>query len=300
MNGAWICLIVVIIIIIILLIFGCAFWGYNDMYDPYGPYDPYRLDYFKGGKGGRGGRDGFFNRGQKSLRRLLKRRKGGFNNHNQNIINNSQDIPSQLMPDNFQKRALMARNIGKLQGNATKEMFGRMLPFDGGSDLNMPNKQCTGYGENTKCNDFYNFIKHGSTEKEQNKTLSGRIATAEQEMFMADRLSNGETGIDPSLGSGGDYGPKGDYESYVKSLVADERLQENHRKWVSEMMPWSGTARNVDTIDEAMANSLDFRGLRRPQAIVQGSDALFKTEIDATDLIDNKPFRFNDSRPIEI
>jgi hypothetical protein len=49
-----------------------------------------------------------------------------------------------------------------------------------------------------------------------------------------------------------------------------------------------------------MANSLDFRGLRRPQAIVQGSDSLFKTEIDATDLIDNKPFRFNDSRPIEI
>lgn len=293
MNGAWICLIVVIIIIIILLIFGCAFWGYNDMYDPYGPYDPYRLDYFKRSK------EHFFNRGQKTLRRLLKRRKGRFDNPNQ-IIYNTPDIPSQLMPNSYQKRALMGRNIGKMQGNVSKSMFGRMLPFDGGDDLNMPNKQCTGYGENTKCNDFYDFIKHGNKEQEQSKQLSGRIATAEQEMFMADRLSNGETGIDPSLGSGGDYGPKGDYESYVKSLVADERLQENHRKWVSEMMPWSGTARNVDNIDEAMANSLDFRGLRRPQAIVQGSDALFKTEIDATDLIDNKPFRFNDSRPIEI
>jgi hypothetical protein len=296
MHGAAIALIVIAVFIIILIIWGIAYWGTYAPYDPYGPYDPYyHVNYFKNG-GNAGGNHG----GKKGLMGLFSnKRKGGFDNPRQ-VINNIQDIPSSLMPDNFQKRALMARNIGKMQGNVTKEMFGRMLPFDGGADTSMPNKQCTGYGENTKCTDFYNFIKHGDDERENNKQLSGRIATAEQEMFMADRLSNGETGIDSSLGSGGDFGPKGDYESYVKSLVADERLQENHRKWVSEMMPWSGTAKMVDTIDEAMSNSLSFVGLRRPQAIVQGSDALFKTEIDATNLIDNKPFRFNDSRPIEI
>uniref|UniRef100_A0A6C0I336 Uncharacterized protein n=1 Tax=viral metagenome TaxID=1070528 RepID=A0A6C0I336_9ZZZZ len=294
MRPGILCLVIILIIIIILLICGCAFWSCGDPY-----YDPYYygVDYFK--NGGKGNKGGFFNRGQKTLRKLLQRRKGGFDNPLLSI-NNNQDIPSQLMPNNYQKRALMGRNIGNMQGNATKEMFGRMLPFDGGNDLNLPNKKCTGFGENTKCDDFYDFIKNGNSEQGQSRELSGRIATAEQEMFMADRLSNGETGIDPSLGSGGDYGPKGDYESYVTSLVADERLQENHRKWVHEMLPWSGTARNVDNIDEAMSNSIDFRGLRRPQAIVQGSDALFKTEIDATNLIDNKPFRFNDSRPIEV
>jgi hypothetical protein len=119
-------------------------------------------------------------------------------------------------------------------------------------------------------------------------------------MFMSDRLNSEEVGANISLGSGGDYGPKGDYNSYVKSLVADERLQDNHNKWVNEMLPWSGTARNVDNIDEAMANSLSFVGLRRPQAILQSSDALFQTELDTSDLINNKPFRFNDSRPITV
>lgn len=282
----WTCLIIVIIIIIILLICGCVYWSYN--YQNYSSYY-YDTDYFKNKRGRKGGFFNLFN----------KNRKGGFDNPNHSIYNSS-DVPSQLMPNSYQKRAVLGRNIDALRGNANKEMFGRMLPFDGGKNLNMPNKQCTGYGEDTKCTDFYNFIQHGNSEREQSSKLSGRIATAEQEMFMADRLSNEETGSGVPLGYGGEYGPKGDYGSYVKSLVADERLQENHSKWVNEMLPWSGTARNVDNIDEAMANSISFIGLRRPQAIVQSSDALFQTELDASDLINNKPFRFNDSRPIEV
>jgi hypothetical protein len=53
--------------------------------------------------------------------------KGAYNG----IINNSQDMPSQFMPNNFQKRAEIGRNIGRLQGNADKEMFGYFFPKDG-------------------------------------------------------------------------------------------------------------------------------------------------------------------------
>jgi len=276
------CILIFIVIIIIIIIFIAIYCSYNNNGQNYTYYDG--TYYYRG-------KNGFFNFGRKNQHH---QRKGGFNN---GIIYNTPDVPTQFNAQNFQKRSEMNRNIGRLQGNADKEMFGYFYPDDGGDDINLPNQNCTGFGEDAKCSNFYNYIL-----KDQNngKQSSGRIETAEQEMFMASRMSNGESSTDLPLGMVPDFLPKGDYGSYVESLVVDDRLRDNQRKWVSEMLPWSGTASMVDNLDEAVANSLDFRGLRRPQAIVQGADALFKTEIDATDLINNKPFRFNDSRPIEI
>lgn len=273
------CIVIIIIIVLVILIAGAIYYNYYGRnYNYYGGADYYKNK----GK--------FFNLFQKKGNQI----KGKFSN---GIIDNSQDVPYQFMPNNVQKRAELARNINKLQGNVDKEMFGYFFPEDGGVDLNMPDKHCTGFGENAKCDEFYKYIlKDGN--KPQGST-SGKIEAAEQEMFMADMLSNGETGMDPLLGiSGGDYLPKGDYNSYVESLVADDRLRDNHRKWVSEMLPWSGVAKKVDTLD--IGDYVNFVGLRRPQAVVQDAAALLKTEVSASDLINNKPFRFNDSRPIEV
>lgn len=280
------CILVIIIIVIIILICGAVYYSYNGQ-----NYTYYDGTYYSKGK------NGFFNLFKKNGGQHQHHRKGNFNN---GIINNAQDMPYQFLPNNVQKRAEIGRNIGKLQGNADKEMFGYFFPENGGMDLNMGNKQCTGFGENAKCDEFYKYILKDEKHKNNNpNSTSGKIETAEQEMFMADRLSNGETGIDPLLGlSGGDYLPKGDYGSYVESLVADDRLRDNHRKWVSEMLPWSGVSKNVDTLD--VGDYVNFVGLRRPQATTVGSDSLFIQEIGPEDLIHNKPFRFNDSRPIEI
>ncbi len=83
--------------------------------------------------------------------------------------------------------------------------------------------------------------------------------------------------------------PAIDYNSYVTDLIVDPRTADNHRRWVEEMKPWSGTAMKVDTLD--MENYIDFQGLRRPQAVVQ-YNPLQLTEIDTFDLSVNKPFRF--------
>jgi len=83
--------------------------------------------------------------------------------------------------------------------------------------------------------------------------------------------------------------PAIDYNSFVTDLVVDPRTKDNHRRWVEEMKPWSGTAMKVDDLE--MANYVDFQGLRRPQAVVQ-YNPLQLTEIDTFDLSVNQPFRF--------
>lgn len=80
-----------------------------------------------------------------------------------------------------------------------------------------------------------------------------------------------------------------DYASYITDLVVDPRTKDNHRRWVEEMKPWSGTAMKVDTLD--METYVDFIGLRRPQAVVQ-YNPLQLTEIDTYDLAVNPKFNF--------
>jgi hypothetical protein len=83
--------------------------------------------------------------------------------------------------------------------------------------------------------------------------------------------------------------PDLDYGTYVTDLVSDPRTRDNHRRWVEEMKPWSGVAMKVDTLD--LEPYVDFRGLRRPQAVVQ-NNPLQLTEIDTHDLAVNHPFNF--------
>lgn len=85
--------------------------------------------------------------------------------------------------------------------------------------------------------------------------------------------------------------PNLDYNSLITDLVLDPRARENHRRWVEEMQPWSGTAMMVDDMDEAMEASTDFIGLRRPQAIVQ-YNPLQLTERDASTFVHNAKFNF--------
>ena len=83
--------------------------------------------------------------------------------------------------------------------------------------------------------------------------------------------------------------PALDYDTYVTDLVIDPRTRDNHRKWVEEMKPWSGTAMKVDDLD--MENYVEFTGLRRPQAVVQHNPHQL-TEIDSDDLAKNAKFNF--------
>lgn len=83
--------------------------------------------------------------------------------------------------------------------------------------------------------------------------------------------------------------PDIDYGDYITDLVTDPRTRDNHKRWVEEMKPWSGTAMKVDNLD--MENYVDFIGLRRPQAVVQ-YNPLQLTEIDTYDLAVNPKFNF--------
>ena len=83
--------------------------------------------------------------------------------------------------------------------------------------------------------------------------------------------------------------PAIDYDSYVTDQIIDKRMLENHRKWVSDLKPYTGTPTKIDDLDPG--NYIDFRGLRRPQAVAQ-YDPLFVTEIDTKSLANNKKFNF--------
>jgi len=120
-----------------------------------------------------------------------------------------------------------------------------------------------------------------------------KIAAAEQELWMANKLSAGQVSMDILNYSGLDLlaDTNIDYESYLSNMVIDKRLSSNHNSWVNEMLPWSGTAQSVDNIDEALTNSFSFVGFSRPQAIAQAPSALFQTEADASTFIGNyNPF----------
>jgi hypothetical protein len=82
-----------------------------------------------------------------------------------------------------------------------------------------------------------------------------------------------------------------DYGAYITDLIVDPRTKDNHRRWVEEMQPWSGTAMTVDDLEEAQEADLDWIGLRRPQAVVQYNPMML-TEVGPEQLLGNKPFNF--------
>lgn len=84
--------------------------------------------------------------------------------------------------------------------------------------------------------------------------------------------------------------PAMDYVSMVTDLITDPRLQENHGKWVQEMVPFNKTWIKIDDLE--MENYLDFQGLQRPQAGVGVYNPMMLTEIDDSDLARNHRFNF--------
>lgn len=84
-----------------------------------------------------------------------------------------------------------------------------------------------------------------------------------------------------------------DYASHITDLVVDPNMRRNHDAWVRDTKPFSAmSASFVDDMDEAVAASLSYQGLRRPQAVAQGRDALFITEADS-DLLASQHKKFN-------
>lgn len=84
--------------------------------------------------------------------------------------------------------------------------------------------------------------------------------------------------------------PQLDYGAYLSDMVIDPRTRQHHQEWVKDMKPWSQTSTKIAEFD--IEPSVDFLGLRRPQAVYQSPSALFVTERDATDFADNPKFNF--------
>jgi len=275
------CILIIIIIIIIILIAAAIYYSYYQQ----------NYVYYNGVKYYTG-KNGFFN----LFNRHKKGKKGRFSNSESGIINNIWDVPPALQSQNYWKRAAMNQNIDNLQGpNTDPAMFKYIYPENGGNDINMGYKQCTGFGEDTSCTDFYNYMSQNNPNSGGNNVLNAKISTAEQEMWMANR-NDPSVQMDNNLGSSinsSNTNLNADYNSYINSLVVDDRTLDNHLKWANEMLPWSGTARTVDNMDEALSNSgINWLGLRRPQPIAQSNESLFVTELGPKDFINNPKFNF--------
>jgi hypothetical protein len=127
-----------------------------------------------------------------------------------------------------------------------------------------------------------------------------RIADAEREAWYSSGADVETFATDPSSGnysadpsSSGD--PSGmDYARYTTDSIVDPRMRENHRKWVEEMGPWSGSLRpnDVDDMNEALEASTHFSGLRRPQQVPVDNPTQV-TELGPEHYSGNGKFRFN-------
>ena len=231
----------------------------------------------------------------------------GTSNRNNQIISALNDTPPMYSADSWALRAQINRNIEEAQGKSIAELYRKQyngpLVEDGGSDLcsdalscigTGTTTSCSGIGEDTTCKVNKDLPKGINTYNHTGRKLSPEdIMQAEQELWAVHHF--GDDNIDPHndnlLGTGLPSStkiPTGDYNSHVTNLVADARVLENQHKWATEMGPWSGTAFSPDDIDELMGNSLPFVGLRRPQAVAQGPDALFITAVGAVDFISNQ------------
>ncbi len=79
-----------------------------------------------------------------------------------------------------------------------------------------------------------------------------------------------------------------DYSSYITDQVVDSKIRDSHKKWTSEIQPWSGTAtKTPDNLDEALEASVHFHGLRRPKPIKQYNPHQL-TELDESSLTGNQ------------
>ena len=80
-----------------------------------------------------------------------------------------------------------------------------------------------------------------------------------------------------------------DYGSYMRSLVADDRMLANQAAWVKEVQPFSQTALIIKDFD--VEPYIPFVGLRRPQAVAVYNPTRL-TEWSPEDLAPNKKFDF--------
>lgn len=139
--------------------------------------------------------------------------------------------------------------------------------------------------------------KYNADRRQGSNVRVEDIAEAERAVWDSSHDSDGTAAYDPVAGAttSGDAlqyhakGPVIDYDGYIAKLIMDDRTRDNHAKWVKEMRPWSGAIHNVDTF--STGNYLSWRGLRRPQAVVQ-VNPLFVTETSPDDLAENKKFNF--------
>lgn len=146
-------------------------------------------------------------------------------------------------------------------------------------------------------NDAYKQIGALTAQLERTNTKPEQIAQAESEAWFESQREKGVSNFDPTapqdagnnLAAEHAPGSAMDYQSHITDLIIDPRTRDNHRKWASEVRPFSGVAKSVDTLD--LENYVDFRGLRRPQAVAQ-NNPLMVTEMGADDLSGNKKFNF--------
>lgn len=80
-----------------------------------------------------------------------------------------------------------------------------------------------------------------------------------------------------------------DYNSYIRSLVCDDRMMANQAAWVKEVQPFSQTSLKINDFD--IEPYVDFIGLRRPQAVAVYNPTQL-TELAPEDLASNKKFDF--------
>jgi hypothetical protein len=127
------------------------------------------------------------------------------------------------------------------------------------------------------------------------------VAEHEQAEWLAAAEADGTGDFDVSLGHDLQLDsfqyhqtmPALDYNTMITDELLGPREKENHEKWVSEMKPWSTTAKTVDNMDEALEASTPFVGLRRPQAVrTNTGKSLQVTELDANTFAKNSKFNF--------
>lgn len=85
--------------------------------------------------------------------------------------------------------------------------------------------------------------------------------------------------------------PKMDHNSMLLSSVADPELVRRQNEWADDVTKYSGGTRiDSDVID--MESTINFQGLRRPEAPPVSPNALFVTEITPADLMGNVGISF--------
>ena len=126
-----------------------------------------------------------------------------------------------------------------------------------------------------------------SSSRHQNVTPE-QILNAQHEMS-ASNTFNHETAYDTQACTSG---ANMDYNEHITDLVVDPKTRQNHKAWAKEMRPYSGTARTVDNMDEAVEQGIHRTGLGRHQSVEQ-HNPLQVTELDPSHLPSSRAFRFN-------